>query len=756
MFVSLLISSCSTTKYVPDGDYLLDKNIIKVTEKNTVNIDEIAPYVRQRPNRMGLFNIKFHLREYSLSGKDTTRWRNRVLRSWGEPPVIFDSASVRMSVQNILTYMRQRGYYFAEVSDSIIIKKKKAKVKYTVNPGNPYRLRHVSYDIKDSALYQIVASDSLSSLLRPRRRLSSELLDNERDRITSLIRNKGYYSFNKGYISYEADTSSRDMTADVKVSVAQMRGNEENEYLNHPIYRINKVYIYTNYDAVAAISDVNYAKDFDTLYSRGIHILYKDAQNLKSGVLSRINLINEDAVYREEDATKTYNNLSNLNMFKSITIQFNRAEREGAYLDCLIQLNPIPSQSYKTDIEVSTNSSDMIGFSPGFHYGHRNLAGGAENFTLDFRGVFQYSFPSSDYQNSQEYNIASSINLPLFLMPVSIPYFKTQLPHTRFTVSYTYQQRPDYTRAMANFRFGYSWKSSQNKSYMLNPIEFSMIKMFDLSEWFYEDLDNAYLKNTYADHFILGMTGSYLYNSQAETRTISPRRRRTSSYYYRINADVGGNLLSAFNSFLARDPETGNRKIWNMPYAQYIKSDINIVFDKPIRDFGSLVWRFFLGIGKAYGNSKSLPFEKMYYSGGANSLRGWQVRALGPGSVSADSIANIPNQVADMQLEMNMEYRFPIIWKLEGAWFADAGNIWSISHKDTREGAIFSFKRFYKEIAINTGLGARLNFGYFIIRLDMGYKVYDPGLPEGQRIISPGQWFRSKNFGLHFGINYPF
>lgn len=658
-------------------------------------------------------------------------------------------------MQNITSYMRQRGYYFAEVSDTVIIKKKKAQVRYSIKTGNPYRLRHISYEVKDTALYQIVASDSLTSLLRQGRRLSTELLDNERDRITTLIRNKGYYSFNKGYISYEADTTSADMSADVKVSIAQMRGEGENEYIDHPIYRINKVYIYTNYDAVASIADSSYATEFDTVYSRGIHIIYKDAQNLKPGVLSRVNLINEDALYREDDASKTYNNLSNLNMFKSVSIQFNRAPREGAWLDCQIQLNPIPSQSYKTDVEVSTNSSDMIGFSPGLHYGHRNLAGGAENFTLDFRGVFQYSFPASDYQNSQEYNIASSINLPLFLMPVSIPYFKTQLPHTRFTVSYTYQQRPDYTRAMANFRFGYSWKSSQNKSYMLNPIEFSMIKMYDLSEWFYDELDNAYLRNTYADHFILGMTGSYLYNSQSETR-ISPRRRRVPSHYYRINADVGGNLLSAFNPLLKTDPASGNRMIWEMPYAQYIKADINFVFDKPIRESSSLAWRFFLGIGKAYGNSKSLPFEKMYYSGGANSLRGWQVRALGPGSVSADSIANIPNQVADMQLEINLEYRFPIIWKLEGAWFADAGNIWSISQHDTREGATFSFKRFYKEIALDTGLGARLNFGYFILRLDMGYKVYNPGLPEGERIIPPNRWFRGNNFGLHFGINYPF
>jgi outer membrane protein assembly factor BamA len=762
VFLSVALLSCSTSKYVPDGEYLLNKNTVKVTEKNTVTVDEVSPYIRQRPNKASLLNIKFHLREYSLSGRDTGKWINRKLRQWGEAPVIMDSLSVKYSVQNIQAYLRQRGYYFAEISDSIVHKKKKAEVIYTVKPGLPFRLKNVTCDIRDTVLHRLIVNDSVASLLKPRRRLSSELLDNERDRITSMLRNKGYYAFNKSYISYEADTSNIDMTANLKVSIAQVRVEDEKgniEYVNHSIYRINKIFVHTNYDATAAMSDSSYMTKFDTLYQHGIHLLYRDVKNVKTGVLSRVSLINEDNIYRESDANQTYTNLSNLNMFKSISIHFHKADREGKYLDCTVLLSPFPSQSYKLDVEVSTNSSDMVGFSPGLHYGHRNIFGGAENFTLDFRGVFQYSFPSaSNYQTSQEYNVSSSINLPRFMMPVSIPYFKTQLPHTQFSVSFTYQERPDYTRAMANVRFGYTWKSSPNSSYIFNLAEFSMIKMYNLSQWFYiSSLSNPYLANTYADHFILGSTGSYIYNSQqTDARVNVPRRRRSSSHYYRINGDIGGNLLSLFNPLMKTGENSGLREIWDMPYAQYAKADINIVLNNPVQDFSALAWRLYFGIGKAYGNSKSMPFEKMYYAGGANSLRGWQVRAIGPGSVPADSVADIPSQVADMRLEINMEYRFPIVWKIEGGFFVDAGNIWSISPKDSREGAVFSFKRFYKEIAVNTGLGVRLNFGYFVLRLDMGYKVYHPGLPEGSRLILPDRWFEHDNFGLHFGIGYPF
>jgi outer membrane protein assembly factor BamA len=183
---------------------------------------------------------------------------------------------------------------------------------------------------------------------------------------------------------------------------------------------------------------------------------------------------------------------------------------------------------------------------------------------------------------------------------------------------------------------------------------------------------------------------------------------------------------------------------------------MNLVYDRPINTASSIVYRFYFGAGKAYGNSLSMPFEKMFYSGGANSLRGWQVRSVGPGSVSADSVDVFPNQVADLRIELNAEYRFPLFWKFEGALFADAGNVWSLSSLDNREGARFSFNRFYKEFAMNTGLGLRLNFDYFILRLDSGFKIHNPGLPSGQRIITPDQWFNKNNFSLHFGINYPF
>ncbi|MDR1130390.1 MAG: BamA/TamA family outer membrane protein, partial [Prevotellaceae bacterium] len=732
-----------------DGSYLLKKNKIVISgEESRLSVDEINSYISQRPNRSDMF--KFHLGLYSISGKDTSKWLNRKLQAWGEAPVIFDSSRNKISISNIRAYMQNLGLYHAVVRDSVVYKKKKATVLYIIRPGNSYTVKNIEYNIADTAIRRFVTSDT--TRLRTGRRLSANMLDREREAISARLRNNGYYSFNKNFISFKADSAIGNGEVNLKMNVQPFTRmvNGKRTETDYPVYRINNVYVYTNYNSMLAVTDSSYTKSFDTLYSENIHLLYKDDRNLKPGVLSRANLFDKGDIYSEDKVNRTYNNLSGLALFKSVTIQF-RESGEGL-LDCIIFLDPLMIQSYEVDIELSTNASSMIGFSPGLSYRHKNLFKGAEVFNLDFRGVFQRSFGSS-HLSSQEYNGGISFDIPRFLMPVSIGYFKTQIPHTQFSTSYVYQQRPDYTRAIGNFRFGYRWKSSETRTFQFNLLDFNMIKMYRLSPEFYSNINNPYLRNMYSNHFVLGMTGSFIYSNQPESGR--SRWRRGSFWNYRINGDIAGNFISLFNRYMPKDGDLG-RLIAGMPYSQYVKGDMNLVYDYPVNTASSMVYRFYFGLGKAYGNSLSMPFEKMFYSGGANSLRGWQVRSVGPGSVSADSIDVFPNQVADLRLELNAEYRFPLFWKFEGALFVDAGNVWSLSSLDTREGARFSFDRFYREIAVNAGLGLRLNFDYFILRFDSGFKIHNPGLPSGNRIVMPDKWFVNDNLSFHFGINYPF
>ena len=710
--------------------------------------DEILTYVRQRPNRSDMFKI--HLGLYNLSGADTSKWINRRLQSWGEAPVIFDPTSVAPSAANIKSYMLNRGFYHSTVKDTVVYRKKKAEVIYSVIPNASYRIRKIEYEIADTAIKRFVTGDSVR--LRSGRRLSPNMLDRESEALTARLRNNGYYAFNKNFIKFQADSTVGKMQVDLKVIIPPYKldeGDGSGGTSNHPVYRINNLYVYTNYNSLAAVRDSSYMKGFDTLRSGDIHVLYKDRMNLKPGVIARVSLFEKGDLYCEDKVGKTYANLSGLMLFRSITIQFR--ETGDKLLDCLILLDPFAPQFYKVDFELSTNSSNMLGFSPGLNYGHRNLLKGGESFNVDFRGVFQYSL-SNPEKSSREYNVGASLGVPRFLMPVSISYFKTQVPHTRFQIAYVYQRRPDYIRAMANFRFGYKWKSSYTNTYQFNFPDFNMIKMYDMSTDFYVKINNPYLRNMYSNHFILGATGSFIYNTQGESQM---RRFRDRQLYYRINGEIAGNLLSAFNRAMPNDPYLG-RLIAGMPYSQYVKADINLVANVPSSSRSSMVYRLYMGIGKAYGNSISMPYEKMFYAGGANSLRGWQLRGIGPGSVPTDPSEDFPNSVGDLRFELNAEHRFPLFWKFEGAFFADAGNVWSISPSDDRNGANFRFKEFYKEIALNTGLGLRVNMGYFVVRLDGGFKIHDPGRPVGQRLIPPHHWLKSDNFSIHIDINYPF
>jgi outer membrane protein assembly factor BamA len=749
VFSMILFCSCSITRKVPDGSYLLKKNRIVISgEDSRLSVDEINSYIRQRPNRSDMF--KFHLKLYSMSGRDTSKWLNRKLQAWGEAPVIFDSVTNKASIGNIMSYMRNMGLYHAAVRDSVAYRKKKATVFYIIQPGNSYTLKDIEYSISDTAIRELVLSDTMR--LRTGRRFSANMLDREREAISARLRNNGYYTFNKNFISFKADSAIGNGEVNLKMTVqpfVRMEGGRKTE-APHPVYRINNVYIYTNYNSMLAVTDSSYVQSFDSLYSENMYLMYKDYRNLKPGVLSRASLLEKGDIYSDDRVTRTYNNLSGLSLFKSVTIQFRESGEE--LLDCIIFLDPLMIQSYEVDVELSTNASSMIGFSPGLSYRHKNLFKGAEAFSLDFRGVFQRSF-GAKHLSSQEYNGRLSFDIPRFLMPVSIGYFKTQIPHTQFSTSYVYQQRPDYTRAIGNFRFGYRWKSSVTNTFQFNLLDFNMIKMYKLSPEFYSNINNPYLMNMYSNHFVLGMTGSFIYSNQPENGR--SRWRRGSFWNYRINGDIAGNLVSFFNRYMPTAGDLGHL-IAGIPYSQYIKSDMNLVYDCPVNSASSIVYRIYFGIGKAYGNSLSMPFEKMFYSGGANSLRGWQVRSVGPGSVTADSIDVFPNQVGDLRLELNAEYRFPLFWKFEGALFVDAGNVWSLSPLDTREGARFSFDRFYREIAVNSGLGLRLNFDYFILRFDSGFKIYNPGLPSGNRAVTPGKWFTGDNLGFHFGINYPF
>ena len=328
------------------------------------------------------------------------------------------------------------------------------------------------------------------------------------------------------------------------------------------------------------------------------------------------------------------------------------------------------------------------------------------------------------------------------------------MPHTEISASVSYQTRPEYTRNIISGAYSYTWNVRRKFFFKATPLRVNIVKMFNIDSLFYSVLSDPFLKNSYSNHFDIGVGASFYYVSDPASKPVDDY------FYLRWNTDLSGNLLSLLNGRLKKN-EKGEHLIWNSPYSQYIKTELSAVYTFK---FGHnpnhmLAIRALGGIGKGYGNSDMLPLEKMFWGGGAYDMRGWQPRTLGPGYAPRDSAYTIPNQTGDIKLEGNLEYRFPIISMFNGAVFTDVGNIWTFERKPKDpsdvidERGVFRGKDFYKHLAWDVGLGLRLDLNFAVIRLDLGFKTYNPATSEWS---GPGKWFKKNNYEISFGIGYPF
>ena len=761
VFVILSIYSCSSTKYVPENKFLLNSYKVKV-DKKKIKDEEFKSYLKPKLNKEVLY-FKLYLFFYNLSKKGKENWLNRSLRTIGEEPVLYDEFQSEKTRNQLELYLNNKGYYDAVVTDTIQIDKrnnKKLKVIYEVDENEPYRIGSISYSIEDSTLEEYIYRDTSESLLKNGERFDVDVLASERERIENLIKNKGYYKFSKEeHLFFEADSTIKSKIINVRLILKKFR--EINslglvEEIGHPRYKIREVNIYTNYQPLDAVNNLSsYSEDMDTLSQENINIIYSGHPNIKSNVIVTSTFINPDDYYNKINVNLSYKHLISLEVFRLVNIQFvepeDQAGKEERVLDCIIQLTPFLLQSYTIEPEI-TNSSGNIGGGGNLIYQHRNLFMGAENFNFRLKGAVEAikKTESKDLGNIIELGAETTLKIPKFLLPFRTDQFiKKFNPKTSFTLAYNYQERPEYTRTIANMSFGYNWRGNKNLTHNINPIELNLIRIPEMSPEFSDWLQGKYISFSYQPHMVSITSYSLTFTNQK----IQTNR---DFIYVKYNAESAGNILNSFYKISGLPKNDGVYEIFNIPFAQYLRSDIDFRYYNIIDENSSLVYRIFAGAGVPYKNSTALPFEKKYFSGGANSIRAWQVRNLGPGSHEDLDPGLYPNKTADIKLEGNIEYRFKLFWLLKGAFFIDVGNIWAVNSKDERSGAVFKINKFYKEIAVGTGFGTRFDFSFFIFRFDLGIKIKDPVYPEGQRWVIGNRNLERKDFVYNFGIGYPF
>lgn len=717
-------------------------------------------YIRQNPNSKWFSAIKTQLYVYNLSGRDSTKKINKFLRRIGDAPVIYNEEDATRSQEEITKAVQNMGYIGAKVKKTTKSKKKKIKLTYEITAGNPYIVSSLKYNISDPKIEEYMQKDSASSLLKQGMLLDVNILDAERQRITDYLLCNGYYKFNKDYITYTADTVRDAYQVDLTLHLLPYKTYVGDSARNHYQYKINKINFITDYDVLqsSALSSIEIN---DSIHYNGFPIYYKDKLYLRPKVLTDNLKFTSGELYDERNVQKTYTYFGRLPALKYTNIRFFETQTgDSTKLNCYVMLTKSKHKSVSFEIE-GTNSAGDLGAAASVSFQHRNLFRGSETFMIKFRGAYEaISGLGSGYKNHNytEYGVETSINFPNFLFPFLSSDFKRKIrATTEFGLQYNYQLRPEFSRTIASASWSYKWLQKQKIQHRIDLLDISYLYLPWISEKFQEDYikdDNNYiLRYNYENRLIVRMGYTYSYNSIGGALTNNTIANN--SYSIRAGFESAGNILYALSKAMnIHKNKDGEYAILSIPYAQYLKADFDFAKNIVIDHRNSLAFHTGIGIAVPYGNAKVVPFEKRYFSGGANSVRGWSVRDLGPGSFKGDG--NFMNQSGDIKLDASIEYRSKLFWKFQGAAFIDAGNIWTIRNYPNQPGGEFKFNKFYKQIAVAYGLGMRLDLDFFVLRFDGGMKAINPMYEKGKErypIIHPKF---SRDFAFHFAVGYPF
>ena len=767
LWVLVGLSSCSSTKHVPEGQLLLDKVDIRIADpQNTVDASQLVNYLRQNANHRVLGGLKLQLAFYNMSGKDSTKWFNRWIQRVGTPPVIYDSTLTQASVEQLHTALSNRGFMNNTVSSSVAADsvKRKARVTYDITLGDPYYIRSISYDIPDEALREIILDDSAHFEVKDGGLLNYNDLDEWRQNITDYLRNRGYYAFNKEYINFIADTARDSRAVDLTLVTRDPYHNDHMPYYTEhaPFYVRDVIYV-TEYDPVAMHD--GYLGEDTVVMQSGVKVFEGMERYLRLDVIDECNHIEPGTLYNAESIDRTYRALGRLSVLKQINIDVRPVgEIDGVLMvDAFVLLQPDKTQTVSASLE-GTNSEGDLGFGVGLDYEHRNLFKGAEVFNVKTRVSYESisgNLGGIINDNYSEYSTELGLSFPKFMAPFLKRSFKRKIQaSTVFSVNFDYQARPEYTRVIAGGAWRYQWtERTRRLAHTLTLFDMSFISVPKKSDEFkarLNSLPNPLLRYSYEDHLIMSMGYNFYRTNKREMSVRQMGYFQPNVFTIRANAETAGNLLNAL-SHISRQKadEDGFYEALGIPYSQYVKAEADYAFTHYFDRRQSVAFHVGAGVAVPYGNSDALPFEKRFYSGGANSVRGWGVRTLGPGSYnSKDSLSNFIFQCGDIRFDLNLEYRAKLFWVVELGLFIDAGNIWTIRDYETQKGGVFKFNKFYEQIAVAYGAGIRLDFKYFLVRVDMGIKAYNPA--SGQKhwpLFNPS--FKHDT-AFHFSVGYPF
>lgn len=759
--LTLMVCGCSAERFLQEDEVIL-QGVKLTSDSKQVKAGDYRLHVRQEANARWFGLVKVPLGIYCLSGTDTTRRINRFIRRMGEAPVVYDEQLAEYSRRSMESALQGRGYLHASVRlDTVSGRGLRRKVCYHMSPGERFYVNEINFHFDSEQMEREVMADTAASVLRKGMPLDASLLAEERTRIIRALQNRGYYALHKDFITFRADTLTGDKG--VRLTLNMVCPPETDASRAYSRHRLRHVNVY---------EDVMPTDSTDTCTYRGLHYAYDERLHIHRRVYSDHVHLRPDSLYSSEAVQRTYAGLNSLPAINYSGVRFSEvstdsAETEEPRLDCDVLVHRAKPHSISTELE-GTNTSGDLGAAVSITYSNRNLFRRAESLSLKLRGAYEAITGLEGYNDANyiEYGAEANLRFPSLMFPfIKEKTRRHLLASTDFTLMFNSQDRPEFHRRVLTAAWSYGWQHrlQSHLRHRVDLLSLNYVYMPWISETFRnnylegDDPRYAVLRYSYENLFI--MKTGYGLTLRSRGLTSAQALQKTNGYQMRFNVELAGNLLYGLSKlFSAQRNAEGQYSIFDIAYSQYAKFDFDFTKNFIIDNRNSLAVHAAFGIALPYGNSDIVPYEKRYFSGGANSVRGWSVRELGPGSYKGeDGQVDFINQTGNLKLDLSVEYRTHLFWKFQGAAFIDAGNIWNTRNYLAQPGSQFKFNEFYRQIAVSYGLGIRLNFDYFILRFDGGMKAINPTEPHTSRLHYPIICPKfSRDFTFHFAVGLPF
>jgi len=752
----LLFSSCSNLRYLDEGQKLYTGSKVKIESDEKISnkgnvVSELERVIRPQPNEKFLF-WRPRLWLYNVAGEDpgnalTRYMRNRI----GRAPVLFEDFSIDRSLQLMENRLFNMGFFDPKIDYQIKERRKRSGAEFSVTLNPAFTIAELLPIEPDNKIAKHINESLEESLIRPGRDYRLSVLRDERERITTHLKERGYFYFHPDFLLFRADTTGGER--EVSLSLALKTNIPANAKER---FHIRNIFINTAFTLVEEqqINDTIYLED-------GIYLLNNNG-DFKPSTLKRAIFFEKDKLYNSNDHDLTLNHLMGLGVFKFVNLRFIEVmDDDKPYLDLRVQVTPMDKKSISAEIRGVTKSTNFAGPGLSLSFNNRNFLGGAENFTLNLDGAYEtYIGQRERSASSWEAGSSAELTIPRFVVPFGNGFLSPRfIPRTRIGLSFNFRSRTDaFSISSIRSNFGYLWNQSVTTQYRFNPFVFNIFSLGSVSEE-YEQIfsEEVLFRRGLFEQFLLGSEFSYFYNSQL-------REQRKHSWYFNYNIDLSGNLayLIIHGLNLSEEQEDGGYGIFNQSFSQYARNDFDLRYYLDMGNDRKLASRLAAGIGVPYGNSTTLPYIKLFTTGGSNSIRAFHPRSLGPGSYkSPDTLQTAFNiyQSGDIKLEANLEYRFSMTNIIKGALFADAGNVWTLEERERTPGGKFESSQFLSQMALGTGFGLRFDFTFFLLRLDLAFPIavpYDDSPGYFQSIRPLNSSWRRDNLLLNLAIGYPF